>query len=479
MHPEPTRCLLVVGKDAALRRMAGAVAPRAGWWVMAAPDLRAAHTLLQGGEVEGGVSALLFDLPASQAGGISRLEEIRRLHPRLPILVQSDNVSMAVQALRGGANDYLVKPVSADRLLGALVAAGDRRKARSVLRPLSEKLAPALGIEEMVGSAPAFRAALAIAAKVARSRSPVLIEGEAGTGKELFARAIHGASPRARRPMAIVNCASIPPAHLDPLLFGYEKGAFAGAFDSSVGKVARADGSTLFLDHVEALPPAAQDKLLCAIRDNMIPREGGEGGRRIDVRFIVSTSPRVANGLSEELLQVLSGALCVLPPLRERATDIPALARHLLARACAQPGMRALSIGDDALAILMAYGWPGNVRQLHDAIFRAALRSEGDALTAADFPQIERECNFSRRADDYHTPGLSGASATAALSNGAGVTLYGRDGHMRRLEEIEADVIRLAIGHYRGQMTEVARRLGIGRSTLYRKLAELGINDAA
>jgi DNA-binding NtrC family response regulator len=141
--------------------------------------------------------------------------------------------------------------------------------------------------------------------------------------------------------------------------------------------------------------------------------------------------------------------------------------------------MRHLSITDDGLQVLLAYGWPGNVRQLQNALFRAAVLCEGDALTAADFPQIAQESTYSKRADDYHAFALNGAAGTAALSNGPGITLYDRDGNLRSLEAIEADVIRLAIGHYRGRMTEVARRLGIGRSTLYRKLGELGIGDAA
>ena len=141
--------------------------------------------------------------------------------------------------------------------------------------------------------------------------------------------------------------------------------------------------------------------------------------------------------------------------------------------------MRYLSITDDALSVLMSYGWPGNVRQLQNALFRAAVLCEGDALTADDFPQIAAEATYGRRADDYHAKRLDGQSATAALEHGPGVTLYQSDGNLRPLEDIEADVIRLAIGHYRGRMTEVARRLGIGRSTLYRKLGELGIGDVA
>jgi DNA-binding NtrC family response regulator len=168
-----------------------------------------------------------------------------------------------------------------------------------------------------------------------------------------------------------------------------------------------------------------------------------------------------------------------VPPLRARSSDIPPLARHLLARIAEQPGMRQLSITDDALEVLMAYGWPGNVRQLQNALFRAAVLCDHNALTAADFPHIAQESTYGKRADDYHAKVLNGASNSAALSHGAGITLFEADGNLRTLDEIESDVIRLAIGHYRGRMTEVARRLGIGRSTLYRKLGELGIGEVA
>jgi DNA-binding NtrC family response regulator len=202
------------------------------------------------------------------------------------------------------------------------------------------------------------------------------------------------------------------------------------------------------------------------------------------VRVIAATNrtltEEVAAGrFREDLYYRLNVVHVGIPPLRDRISDLPALVRHLLARIAEQPGMRHLSITDDGLSVLMRYGWPGNVRQLQNALFRAAVLCDGDALTAADFPQIAAEARFGKRADDYHAKSLTGASQSAALAHGAGVTLYASDGHLRPLEDIEADVIRLAIGHYRGRMTEVARRLGIGRSTLYRKLGELGIDAAA
>jgi DNA-binding NtrC family response regulator len=284
--------------------------------------------------------------------------------------------------------------------------------------------------------------------------------------------------------MVTVNCGAIPANLVESVLFGHEKGAFTGAFDRHIGRFEDADGSTLFLDEVGELPLETQVKILRALETGEIQRLGGRVTHTVDVRIIAATNKRLAEEVSrgtfrEDLFYRLNVVHVDIPPLRSRASDIPPLARHLLARIAEQPGMRHLSITDDALAVLMAYGWPGNVRQLQNALFRAAVLCDGNALTAADFPKIAEESTYNKRADDYHAKAMSTGSQNAALSNGPGITLYHADGNLRTLEEIEADVIRLAIGHYRGRMTEVARRLGIGRSTLYRKLAELGISDAA
>jgi DNA-binding NtrC family response regulator len=386
--------------------------------------------------------------------------------------------------MRAGAADFLVKPIAPDRLLAALNAATDRRQRNGELRPLSEKISKPLAFDEIVGSAPRFRAAMAVAAKAARARVSVLIEGESGSGKEVIAQAIHTSSPRGKKPMVTVNCGAIPANLVESVLFGHEKGAFTGAFDRHVGRFEDADGSTMFLDEVGELPLDTQVKLLRALETGEIQRIGGRSIQIVDVRIIAATNRRLieevaAGRFREDLYYRLNVVHVDIPPLRDRASDIPPLARHLLARIAEQPGMRYLSITDDGLSVLMRYGWPGNVRQLQNALFRAAVLCEGNALTADDFPQIAQESTMSRRASDYHGKALNGAAGTSALTQGPGITLYDHDGNMRSLEEIEADVIRLAIGHYRGRMTEVARRLGIGRSTLYRKLGELGIGEVA
>ena len=271
-----------------------------------------------------------------------------------------------------------------------------------------------------------------------------------------------------------MNCGAIAPNLLDSVLFGHEKDAFAGAFDRRVGILQQAEGGTVFLDEVDHLPPETQVRMVRLLTQNEIQPLGAAHSYRIDVRLLSACNCILADKLAsgdfrEDLYYRLNVVQLTIPPLRERTSDIPALARHFLGRMANQPGLRSLGITDEALTMLRGYAWPGNVRQLQSALFRAAVLCDRDALTPDEFPQIAAAVGI---------PGFGGSNG-AGSNDGIGVTLYEDDGNMRPLEEIEADVIRLAIGHYRGRMTEVARRLGIGRSTLYRKLADLGISDVA
>lgn len=477
MGPETARSLLLIRPDPALLRLVGIVGGRAGWRVVVASEPAEAQAVL------GGDPAIAAILLCGWRSGDGSVADILASKPAIPLLLAGPEGD-SVAAMRAGATDFLATPVAPDRLLAALTAAGDRRRPKGELRPIIEKSSKPLSFDEIVGSTPAFRAALAVAAKAARSRASVLIEGERGSGKEMLARAIHAAGPRAQKPMVGVDCSAIPASLAESFLFGHEKGAFAGAFERQAGRLEKADGGTLFIEDVGRLPLPVQARLLHVIETGEVQRIGGVGFKTADIRIIAGSSTplleMVGEGLfREDLYYRLAAVHVPIPPLRERLGDIPALARHLLARIAELPGMRPLSVTDDALSLLMSYGWPGNVRQLQNAIFRAALQCEGNALTAEDLPQVAQEAAFSSRADDYAVGSLTGASASAALAHAPGITLYGADGNLRTLEDIERDVIRLAIGHYHGRMTEVARRLGIGRSTLYRKLAELGISDAA
>jgi DNA-binding NtrC family response regulator len=478
MAEERTRSLLLIDADADERRLISAIGARAGWSVVGAADDETAIGLLQGPHGRE-VQAVLIGAWQTETGP-KLIEVLREKREKLPVIVLSDgeNVAIAVEAMRAGATDFLVRPVAPERLLEALATTADRRKGSGELAPVSEKLAPFLSLEQLVGAAPEFRSALAVAAKAARNRLPILIIGEPGTGKETVARAIHSASLRAKGPLLLLDCKAVAGNIIDSELFGHEKGAFPGAFSSKTGKLVLADGGTLLLDEVGALPSETQEILDRVLATGEVRPVGLNGSHSIDVRVIATSSRPLPEDFHAGLAERIGATTVTLPPLRERSGDIPALARHLLTRFSDQTGLRPLTIGNDALAVLMRYGWPGNVRQLSGVLFRAGLQCESGSLTAEHFPHIAVQSRFSGRRSDYAT-NITQASSDEALANAPGVTLYTSDGHLRPLEEIEADLIRLAIGHYRGRMTEVARRLGIGRSTLYRKLGELGIDTAA
>jgi DNA-binding NtrC family response regulator len=478
MRDDSVRSLLLVEADPGERRHLTAIAARAGWSVVGAACAESALGLLQGPqgrEVRAAILAMW-----DQEDGPALIGALRREVSQLPIIVLADggSIALAVDAMRAGASDFLAKPVAPERMLDALAVHADRRRAHGELAPVSEKIAPDLSLEQLVGAAPDFRAALAVAAKAARNRLPILIIGEPGSGKETFARAIHSASLRARGPLVSVDCKAVAANIIDSILFGHVPGAFPGAFSERIGRLVEADGGTLLLDEVGDLPIETQRKLDRVLATGEVRPVGCNGSSSVDVRIIACASRALDETFNPELAARLSATTVTIPALRDRSGDIPALARHLLGRLSSEPGMRSLSVGNDALAVLMRYGWPGNVRQLAGVLFRAALQADGRTLTAEDFPHIAIQSRFSGRRSDGATD-IGKTSTDAAMSGAGQVTLYLQDGHLRSLEDIEADIIRLAIGHYRGRMTEVARRLGIGRSTLYRKLGELGIDTAA
>jgi DNA-binding NtrC family response regulator len=472
MAEQEQRLLMLIDDEPAQSRLITALASREGWRTLVVNDSETAIATL--GTREGmQLAAIILDQWVPGDDACTLIAELKSRRPRLPILMLTTSASplLAVEAMRAGATDYLVKPIAPDRLMQALRNATTREAPKDELTPLSEKIPANLDFDAMIGTAPPFRDALAKAAKAARGHGAVLIEGETGTGKEILIRAMVAASPRAKAPLRIVNVRSVPAHSIESVLFGHEKGAFAGAFERHVGVLQHCDGGTLVLDEVNRLSPEMQERLAEALTTDRVRPIGASYSFKIDVRAIAASNQPLADLVAAgkfraELLQALSGTRIGLPPLRDRASDIPALARHFLARIGEQPGLRQLGITDGALTLLAAFEWPGNVRQLQAVLFRAAVFCDGDAITAEDLPQL------SELLRDFEPTGN-------AKQEGVGVQLYTDDGNLRPLEEIEADVIRLAIGHYRGRMTEVARRLGIGRSTLYRKLSDLGIENAA
>ena len=467
------RIIMLIDDEPAQARLISAIAARDGWRTLVAGDAETAIAML--GTREGmQISAILLDHWVPGDDACELIAELKSRRPALPILMLTTSASplLAVEAMRAGASDYLVKPVSPERLMDALRAVTARETQRRELAPLTEKMSARLDFDAMIGTAPEFRAALAQAAKTARGHGHVAIDGASGTGKEMLVRAMHSASPRAKEAFRIVDLGAMLPASAESVLFGHEPGAFPGAFDRQIGALQHCDNGTLVLDEIDRLTPVAQQRLAEALTSGIIRPVGANYGFRVDVRVVATSNVALAElvdcgQFDPALAAMLASSRISLPPLRDRTGDLPALTRHFLARIGEQPGLKHLSITDSALALLAAYDWPGNVRQLQSVLFRAAVYCEGDTLTAESFPEL------SEMLGDQQAPLLH------AQHDGVGITLYTDDGNLRPLEEIEADVIRLAIGHYRGRMTEVARRLGIGRSTLYRKLSDLGIDNAA
>ncbi|MEM8825478.1 MAG: sigma-54 dependent transcriptional regulator, partial [Pseudomonadota bacterium] len=300
---------------------------------------------------------------------------------------------------------------------------------------------------------------------------------------------VHAASPRADKPLVIVNCGAIPANLVESVLFGHEKGAFTGATAKHIGRFEEADGGTLFLDEIGELPLDAQVKLLRALQTGQIEPVGGKGHRTVDVRIVAATNRDlseevIAGRFREDLYYRLGVVPVTIPPLRDRREDIAPLARHFAAMLHDEGDIACAQLNEEALALLTAYDWPGNVRQLQNAIFRAGVLCDGTCLGLSDFPEIARQSGkplavppSAAATSIAGSPHSMATPSDAPTSRGATHTALHEDGHVRSLAELEAAHIRLALRHYRGRMSEVARRLGIGRSTLYRKLGEYDLDE--
>ncbi len=482
--------ILVVDDDPIQRRLLEAMTRRFGYEVETLDSGEAALARLTATD-RPAVDCLILDLVMPDLDGMSVLERMRRRGIDVPTIVQTahGSIEAVMSAMRAGAIDFVVKPVGGERLQISIKNALRVDALEGELRRANRRSAGELGLRDIVSRAEAMGRTLRLAERAAKSSIPVLIEGESGVGKETLARAIQGASERRGKPFVAVNCAAQPDLPVESVLFGHEKGSFSAATEKHVGKFAEANGGALFLDEVGRLSLGAQGKLLRALQDGEIDPAGARRPVKVDVRLISATSQNLielvkAGRFREDLFYRLNVFPISIPPLRARAGDVPELARRFLARFAAEEGKRIRGLSAESLALLSRYDWPGNVRQLENAVFRAVVLAEGDELTVAEFPQI------AARVDGFDVrippaPALRAADLTTAFPRAAGdldpdphaLRLLDDRGDVRALGEIEAESIRFALAHYRGQMSLVARKLGIGRSTLYRKMKDCGLGE--
>ncbi|MAI89817.1 sigma-54 dependent transcriptional regulator [Ponticaulis sp.] len=478
------KTVLVVDDDPTQRRLLQAAVERAGFACRVAPDGESGLDMAR--NPSDGVDVMLLDLVMPGLSGMDVLERLQEVRPDLPVMVltASGSIDTVVQAMRAGAIDFFVKPASPERVVVSIRNALQMTELRGEVKRLKKTASGELSFDDMIASAPAMRQVVRLGQRAASSNIPILILGESGVGKEVIARCIQGASERAGRPFVTVNCGAIPENLVESILFGHEKGAFTGAVSKSPGKFVEADGGTLFLDEVGELPLEMQVKLLRALQEGEVDAVGSRRPTKVDVRIISATnkdlSQLVGEGrFREDLYYRLNVFPVDMPSLRERKDDIPALVQHFIRRFNASEGTKVSGASASTMALLNAYDWPGNVRQLENMIFRAVVLCEGDELKPEDFPQL---ASLAEELPDMDI-GESGSSDLALTSASLQalqsdemfdhpVRVTDTAGELRALEEVERDLIQYAIDFYAGHMSEVARKLGIGRSTLYRKVRE-------
>ncbi len=490
-----TKTILIVDDDPTQRRLMRAVCEKAGYPVLQADSGEAAITVLQSEEGQN-VALIMLDLRMPGLGGMETLKRAKSYRDDIAVIVLTaqGGIDTVVEAMQNGAADFFVKPASPERVIVSINNALNITTLKGEVSRLKRKRDGALGFEDLVGQSGALRNVTRIGERAASSNIPILISGESGVGKEMIARAIQGSSERSGRPFITVNCGAIPENLVESLLFGHEKGSFTGAHQKHIGKFLEADGGTIFLDEVGELPADMQVKLLRVLQEGEVDPVGSKRPVKVDVRVISATNRDLAeevkaNRFREDLYYRLNVFPVHIPPLRERVEDIPALVEHFIQRYNAEERRDVRGVQHEVLEVLMRQPWPGNVRQLENTIFRAVVLAETPYLSARDFPLLASE--FEAAGVDMGPPMIdeafveTAASPVAASSprplagNSAtafeNVDVFDRDGHLRTLESIERDLIKLAIDTYEGRMSEVARRLGMGRSTLYRKLRDHGL----
>lgn len=445
--------VLVVDDDPAHRTMLRTLLSGWGYDVAEADDGGAAVERVR----ESAFDLVLMDIRMVTVSGLDALPRIKGYNPSIPVIIMTaySSVETAVEALKKGAYDYLIKPLDFDELRLTMERAMEHLSLKEENRRLRESLGRHFDPGNIIGRSEAMVALLQTVAQVAPSEATVLITGESGTGKELIAGAIHGNSARKEGPFIKMNCAAVTETLLESELFGHEKGAFTGAHRRKEGKFRLADGGSLFLDEVSEMSVAMQAKLLRVLQEREVVRVGGEESIPVDVRLIAATNKdleeEMASGrFREDLFYRLNVVDLKIPPLRERQEDIPILAQHFLAQFAEKNQKHIKGFTPQAMDALLNYHWPGNVRELMNAVERAVVLSRSEVLSEQDFPALIKETSASERE--------TAATPPTDLP----------------LEEIEKATILKTLEATGGNKSEAARRLGITRKTLRKKLKKYG-----
>jgi DNA-binding NtrC family response regulator len=465
-QPEPAvrLRLLIADTNIAVRLACAEIAASLGYDVESTGDLEQIPTLLRGQATD----ILLLDLPMQSHYGLRLISEVKVLYPDISVIVMTATISVssAVAAMRCGASDYLAKPFAVNELTTMLDRAAQNHGIKTATRQLREKLRSSEGLGAMIGRSPEMEKIYRILSKVALSKHPVLILGESGTGKELVARTIHSYGPSAKKPFLPIDCGAIVSTLMESELFGYAKGAFTGAVRSKDGLLVSAEDGTVFLDEIGELSLELQAKLLRALQEKEVRPVGATHRVPIKARIIAATNRDLAamverGTFRQDLYYRLNVVNLKLPPLRNRREDIPPLAAHFLDRVTKERG-REYTLSDEALRAFMNYDWPGNIRELENSILRGSALTSGPVITLRDLPTQLQHIGLAAERE------AATAGDSFAVPDGPAV---------KSLVEIEREAILNALRELKGDKLKAAKLLGIGKTTLYRKVKEYGIED--
>jgi two-component system response regulator HydG len=448
--------LLIVDDERAVREGCQEAAESLGFQCFTAENTDSTYKILD----SRGIDVVLLDVHLPNSGGVELLREIKRRRPQAAIIVTtgSATVHSAVRAMQYGAYDYVTKPFDLDEMKLLLGRVAGHVKIAVENRVLRQKIKSKEGFGNIIGRSPEMEKLYRLICKAAGASHSVLILGESGTGKELVARAVHFSGPYRHHPFIPVDCGSLVPTLIESELFGYVKGAFTGAHKAKEGLLSLGEGGTIFLDEIGELSPELQSKLLRALQEKEIRPVGGTKSLPIHVRILAATNCNLEAAIAEgrfrkELYFRLNVLTLRIPPLRERKQDIPLLIGHFISR-ISRLNSHQLTLSDEALKLMLSYDWPGNVRELENCLERAAAVSSGPVLHVGDLPT-----------------GVQNAMQQRPLA------AAGNSSHVTPMAALEKQAILNAMVQLHGDKIETARQLGIGKTTLYRKLKEYKLSE--